>query len=142
MSFVIAAPELISTAATDLANIGSTLSTANAAAAATTTEVVAAGADEVSAGIAAFFGAHGQAYQTLGAQAAAFHAQFVQALNAGAGSYAAAEAANALPAQSLEEDILGRDQCAHPGAVRAPADRQWRQRGPRAAGARAEPAGS
>ena len=103
MSFVIAAPELVTAAATDLANIGSTLSTANAAAAATTTEVVAAGADEVSAGIAALFGAQGQAYQALSAQAAAFHAQFVQALNAGAGAYAAAEAANASPLQSVNE---------------------------------------
>ena len=142
MSFVIAAPELISTTATDLANIGSTLSTANAAAAATTTEVVAAGADEVSAAVSALFGAHGQAYQAVSAQAAAFHAQFVQALNAGAGSYAAAEAANALPAQSLEEDLLGRDQCAHPGAVRAPADRQRRQRARGQRADRAEPAGS
>ena len=74
MSFVIAAPELVTAAATDLANIGSTLTTANAAAAATTTEVVAAGADEVSAGIAALLGAHAQGYQALSAQAAAFHA--------------------------------------------------------------------
>ncbi len=34
MSFVIAAPEFVSAAATDLANIGSTINTANAAAAA------------------------------------------------------------------------------------------------------------
>jgi hypothetical protein len=39
MSFVIATPEFVTAAATDLANIGSTLNTANAAAAATTTEV-------------------------------------------------------------------------------------------------------
>ena len=40
-------------------------------------------------------------FQALSAQAAAFHAQFVQALNAGAGSYAAAEAANASPLQAV-----------------------------------------
>ena len=101
MSFVIAAPEMMTAAATDLVSIGSTVSAANAAAAATTTEVLAAGADEVSAAIAALFGAQGQAYQALGAQAAAFHDEFVQALTAGVGSYAAAEVANASPLQTL-----------------------------------------
>ncbi|AIH43483.1 hypothetical protein IQ48_15785, partial [Mycobacterium tuberculosis] len=63
MSFVIAAPEAIAAAATDLASIGSTIGAANAAAAANTTAVLAAGADQVSVAIAAAFGAHGQAYQ-------------------------------------------------------------------------------
>jgi PE family protein len=45
-------------------------------------------ADEVSAAIAAQFGAYGREYQSLAAQAAAFHEQFVQALSSGAGSYA------------------------------------------------------
>ena len=44
MSFVIAVPELMSNAATNLADIGSTISSASAAAAAPTTAVVAAGA--------------------------------------------------------------------------------------------------
>ena len=39
MSYVIAAPELMTAAATDLANIGSTLNAANVAAAASTTGV-------------------------------------------------------------------------------------------------------
>ena len=56
MSFLIAAPELVAAAATDLANIGSTISVANAAAAFPTTGALAAGADEVSASIAALFG--------------------------------------------------------------------------------------
>ncbi|WP_152408445.1 PE family protein, partial [Mycobacterium tuberculosis] len=60
MSFVIAAPEAIAAAATDLASIGSTIGAANAAAAANTTAVLAAGADQVSVAIAAAFGAHGQ----------------------------------------------------------------------------------
>jgi PE family len=42
MSFVIATPELVTAAATDLANIGSTLNAANAAATAATTRVIAA----------------------------------------------------------------------------------------------------
>src|ERR1700758_4345579 len=110
MSSLIAVPELITTAATDLSNIGSTLSAANAAAAAQTTGVLAAAEDEVSAAIAAVFSAHGQAFQALSAQAAAFHDQFVQALTAGAGSYASAEAANvaaftANPAQTIGQDL-------------------------------------
>lgn len=54
--------------------------------------VMPAALDEVSAGIAALFGAHGQAYQALSAQAAQFHQQFVQAMSAGASAYASAEA--------------------------------------------------
>ena len=101
MSFVTAAPEFVTAAASDLANIGSTISAANAAAAAPTTGVLAAGADEVSAAIAGVFGAHGQGFQALSAQASAFHNQFVQLLNGGAAQYATAEAANASPLQTL-----------------------------------------
>ena len=101
MSYVIAVPEMMASAATDLANIGSSLSEANAAAAAPTTGVLAAGADEVSAAIAALFSVHGQGFQALSARAAGFHAQFVQALNSAGGAYAATEAANASPLQTL-----------------------------------------
>ncbi|MGB9308114.1 MAG: PE family protein, partial [Mycobacterium sp.] len=112
MSFVIAGPDFLASAATDLSNIGSTLSGANAAAATQTTGVLAAAEDEVSAAVAAVFSAHGQGFQRLSAQAAALHEQFVQALTAGAGSYASAEAANvaavvANPAQSTQQDLLG-----------------------------------
>src|SRR5437764_11098333 len=106
MSFLLAAPEALVTAASDLAGIGSTLGAANAAVEAPTTGVVAAAADDVSAQVAAFFSEHGLGYQQLSARVAAFHEQFVQALSAGAGTYAAAEA-NA--AQTLA------------GAVNAPA---------------------
>ena len=99
MSFVVAVPEVLGTTATDLASLGSTISSANAAAAARTTGVLAAAEDEVSVAIAAVFSAHGQGFQALGAQAAAFHAQFVQALTGAAGAYAAAEAANAVEMQ-------------------------------------------
>src|SRR5215472_2027170 len=112
MSFVIAAPELMTSATTDLSNIGSALSAARAAAATSTTGVLTAAEDEVSAAIASLFSAHGQGFQALGAQAAAFHEQFVQALTAGAGSYAGAETANVAafatsPAQSIQQDLLG-----------------------------------
>ena len=95
MSFVAANTELVSAAAADLARIGSTISTANAAAALPISGVVAAGADDVSAGIAALFGAHAQAFQALSNQASAFHQQFVQLMNGGATQYASAEATNA-----------------------------------------------
>ncbi|WP_415823565.1 PE family protein, partial [Mycobacterium basiliense] len=101
MSYLIAAPEMVAAAATDLANVGSSIGAANAAAAIPTTAVLAAGADEVSAAIAALFGAHAQAYQSLSQQAALFHEQFVHTLTAGASSYALAEAANVSPLQEL-----------------------------------------
>lgn len=84
-------------AASDLSGIESVLSAAHAAAATKTTAVMAAAGDEVSQAIAALFSAHGEKYQALGAVAAAFQAQFRQALTASAGAYANAEAAN-LPA--------------------------------------------
>ncbi|MGV7835604.1 PE family protein, partial [Mycobacterium kansasii] len=43
------------------------------------------------------FNGHGQSYQALSVQAEAFHQQFVQTLAAGAGQYAAAEAAAVSP---------------------------------------------
>src|SRR6516225_3760456 len=95
MSFVAAAPEIMTSAAKDLADIGSALSAANRAAVSQTTGVLAAAGAAASAALAALFSAHGQGFQALGAQAAAFHDQFVQALTAGAGSYVGAEAANA-----------------------------------------------
>jgi hypothetical protein len=99
MSWVIAAPEYVAAAANDLAGIADTLGSANAAAAFPTGAVMAAGADEVSVGIAAMFGAHAQAYQAISQQAALFHSQFVQLMTAGAGQYAETEALNAVPMQ-------------------------------------------
>lgn len=101
MSFVIAVPEALTMAASDLANIGSTINAANAAAALPTTGVVAAAADEVSAAVAALFGSYAQSYQAFGAQLSAFHAQFVQSLTNGARSYVVAEATSAAPLQDL-----------------------------------------
>ncbi|NLP97407.1 PecA family PE domain-processing aspartic protease [Mycobacterium tuberculosis] len=106
MSFVIVAPEALMSVASEVAGIGSALNAANAAAAAPTTGVLAAAADEVSAAIASLFGAHGQAYQAVSAQMSAFHAQFMQALTGAGGAYAAAEAVNVSAAQSVEQDLL------------------------------------
>ncbi|OBK18142.1 PE family protein [Mycobacterium asiaticum] len=112
MSFVFAAPELVEAAAQNLAGIGSSLGQVTAAAAAPTTGILAAGADEVSAAIAQLFGTHGQDFQALSAQAAAFHEEFVGLLNAGAGVYASAEASGA---QSLLSSLSG----AVPGGMQA-----------------------
>ncbi|OBK20969.1 hypothetical protein A5634_11405 [Mycobacterium asiaticum] len=94
-------PEFLGTAAHKLAGIGSTISASNTTAAAPTIAVSAAAGDQVSAAVAAFFSGHARSYQTLGAQVAQFHAQFVQALSTNANAYATAEAANATPMQHL-----------------------------------------
>ncbi|WP_152408131.1 PE family protein, partial [Mycobacterium tuberculosis] len=101
MSFVLIAPEFVTAAAGDLTNLGSSISAANASAASATTQVLAAGADEVSARIAALFGGFGLEYQAISAQVAAYHQRFVQALSTGAGAYASAGPAAA------EQIVLG-----------------------------------
>jgi hypothetical protein len=98
MSFVTTQPEALAAAAGTLQGIGSTMSAQNAAAAAPTTGVVPAAADEVSALTAAQFAAHAQMYQAVSAQAAAIHEMFVNTLGTSSGSYAATEAANAAAA--------------------------------------------
>lgn len=100
MSYVVALPEVMSAAATDVASIGSVVATASQGVAGATTTVLAAAEDEVSAAIAALFSAHGQDYQALSAQLAVFHERFVQALTGAAKGYAAAELANASLLQS------------------------------------------
>ncbi|OBA71880.1 hypothetical protein A5641_09970 [Mycobacterium sp. 1554424.7] len=102
-----ATPGALGAAAENLIGIGSAITNANAAAAASTTRVLPAAADEVSAAIARLFGTYAQDFQALSARTAIFHDEFVRALDAGAGAYAAAEAANASPLQTLEDDILG-----------------------------------
>ena len=68
MPFVIATPGVVATAATDLASIGSTLNAASAAAAARTTGLLDAAADEISVAVTALFDAHAQQYQALRAR--------------------------------------------------------------------------
>ena len=98
MSFLTTQPEALTAAAGNLLGIGSSMNAQNAAAAAPTTGVVPAAADEVSALTAAQFAAHAQMYQAVSAQAAAIHEMFVNTLGTSAGSYAATEAANAAAA--------------------------------------------
>src|SRR6516225_10484823 len=102
MSFVFAAPETVASAASNLSNLGAALSAAHLTAAPSTTSVVAAAGDEVSAAISALFGNYGQECQALSARMAAFHDQFVQTLSGGGAMYAAAEAANVSPLHAAE----------------------------------------
>ena len=107
MSYVIAAPEMMTSAASDLAAIGSTVNAAHMVAAARTTSVIPAAADEVSTGIAALFSQHAANYQALASRAAAFNDQFVHNLTAGAFSYASTDAAAAQFLQDITEAFLG-----------------------------------
>jgi PE family len=98
MSFVTTHPEVMASTAGVLQSIGSAVAAGNSAAAAPTTGVVPAAADEVSALTAAQFAAHGALYQAVSAEATAIHELFVTTLATSAGSYAAAEVANAASA--------------------------------------------
>jgi PPE-repeat protein len=100
-SFVSVNPEALIANAQDLTGIGSSIRSANSAAAPLTTQVAAAAQDEVSTAIAGMFGSYAEEYQTVVAQAGQFHDQFVQTLNSGAVAYAATETAIASPLQSL-----------------------------------------
>ena len=66
MAYVIAAPEMLAAAATDVAAVGSTVSAAHMAAAPPTIGVIPAAADEVSAGIAQVFSRRAQDYHGAG----------------------------------------------------------------------------
>ncbi|VAZ93854.1 PE family protein PE13 [Mycobacterium pseudokansasii] len=85
MSFVTTRPAALTAAAGALQIAGSSMAAQNAAAAAPTTGVVPAAADEVSALQAAQFAAYGTWYQQVSAQAAAIHQMLVNTLGSSAG---------------------------------------------------------
>lgn len=89
------APESLSTAARDLAAVGSDINFARLQAATPTTSIASAANDEVSTAIVRVFGDHALEFQKVTGQAAEFHDQFIQNLASGANTYASAEAANA-----------------------------------------------
>jgi hypothetical protein len=70
-------PDALTAGAGTLQGTGSSMSAQNAAAAAPTTGVVPAAADQVSAPTAAQFATHAQIYQAVSAQAAAMHETIV-----------------------------------------------------------------
>ncbi len=96
MSFVSAVPEELIATAVDLRGVGDTVAAQSAAVAASTTGVIPAAADEVSALTAAQFARHAQMYQAISKRAAVMHELFVNTLQRSAQSYAAADAANVI----------------------------------------------
>jgi PE family/PPE-SVP subfamily C-terminal region len=108
MSFVTTQPEALAYAAGRLQTLGSAMAAESAAAAAPTTGLVPAAADEVSALQATIFAAYGNLYQSVNAQAAAIHELFVNTLGASAGFYAATESGNSIATASpLSQQISG-----------------------------------
>jgi hypothetical protein len=107
MSFVTAVPDTMTAAAGDLADIGSTLGQATATAAASTTSLVAAAADDVSIEIAKLFGTYSNEFHALSAEAAAFHDELVSLMNGGAAAYLDTEVANARQTSAAINPILG-----------------------------------
>lgn len=107
MSYVVALPEVMSAAAANVDSIGSGVATASQGAASATTRVLTAAEDEVSVAIAGLFGAQGQAFQALTAEATAFHQRFAQTLTGAVAAYAAAEAPNAASLADFEQALLG-----------------------------------
>jgi hypothetical protein len=95
MSFVTTRPDMLESAAEDLQSIGAAVAAGNGAAAAPTTGVLPAAADEVSALTAVHFAALGELYQAISADAMAIHELFVSVLGISGTSYAATEAVNA-----------------------------------------------
>ena len=91
MSYVIAAPDMMTAAATDLSTIDADLSHAHSAATRATVALTPAAADEVSAGVAHLFSRYAQDFHGLAGKAARFHQQFAQNLRTGAASYASAD---------------------------------------------------
>ena len=94
MSFVTTAPAAITAAATQLEGVGTSFATESSAAAAPTTAIAPAAADEVSILQAGVFSTYGQLYQSVSAQAQAIHQQFVNLLQSSSGSYQETEGAN------------------------------------------------
>ncbi|WP_142280802.1 PE family protein, partial [Mycobacterium saskatchewanense] len=95
MSFVLVSPETMTAASQDLARVVSAVRAANTAAAVSTTQIVAAGSDEISVRIAELFGGYAQERQALIERAATLQDIFAQSVNGGAEAYLTTEAANA-----------------------------------------------
>src|SRR5258707_5536697 len=98
MSFLTAIPEELAAAAAQLAAIGSSLTAQNAGAAAPTTAIAPAAADQVSILQSGIFTAYGALYQQIAAEAQAIQEQFVQTLGLSSGTYSSTEASNAAAA--------------------------------------------
>jgi hypothetical protein len=102
MSFVTTEPAALDYAAGKLEGIGTSLAAQNAAAAASTTGVAPAAADEVSALQATQFSAYGNLYQQISAEATAINQAFVQMLGLSGDSYGTTEATNSAATGTSE----------------------------------------
>jgi PE-PPE domain/PE family len=89
---VLAEPHAMLAAAADVADVGSAINDANAAAAGRTTGVLEAAADEVSAAAASLFNSYARKYQSLVKRAGAFHDEFARLLAAAGNAYAETDA--------------------------------------------------
>jgi len=99
MSFVVARPEALATAARQLTGVGSALAARNMTSAAATTGLPPAAADVVSALTATQFNAHAAVYQAAGSQAVFIHELLVAVLGSSGDSYMATEAVNTIAAR-------------------------------------------
>ncbi len=93
-SYVIAATEAFGEVSGDLTKIEEAIKGAAAAATPSTTGIVAAAGDEVSAAVARVFGGYAEDFHALTAQATQSYDRFVGALSGAGAAYAAAEASN------------------------------------------------
>uniref|UniRef100_UPI0018D04BDC PE family protein n=1 Tax=Mycobacterium sp. Marseille-P9652 TaxID=2654950 RepID=UPI0018D04BDC len=107
MSYVLALPEALASAAAEVERVGCSLAAAHAVAAAPTIGPLAAAGDEVSLAVAALFSGHAASFQAASARAAAFHARVVQTLSQAEISYSLAEAVAVSELQTLGQDALG-----------------------------------
>jgi hypothetical protein len=89
---VLAQPQAMAAAAADVADVGSVISDASAAAAGPTTGVLDAAADEVSAATASLFNSYAREYQSLVKRAGHFHEGFARLLASAGNSYAETDA--------------------------------------------------
>ncbi|MEI7715754.1 MAG: PE family protein [Mycobacterium sp.] len=103
MSILTAIPEELLAAAAQLAGVGSSLTAQNAGAAAPTTTIAPAAADQVSALQAALFSSYGTLYQQIAAEAETMQQQFLQNLGLSSGNYAAAEATNVAQSAPVDQ---------------------------------------
>ena len=87
MTTLLTEPQLVETAAANVAEIRSAIGAAKAAAAGPTTGLAAAAQDEVSAATAKLFGAYAQEYQSVLTRAGVFHEEFAAALASAGNAY-------------------------------------------------------
>jgi hypothetical protein len=106
MSFLTTVPEELAAAAAQLQAIISSMTAQNAGAAAPTTFVAPAAADQVSLKQAAIFSAYGTQYQTTATQAQSTQEQYANTLGLSSGTYANTESSNAA-AQAADPSFLG-----------------------------------